>query len=501
MKRIIAPGLATCALLFSGVAFGQIYPFPTQSGAAAVAATIAAGGGTSTGITGAVEVRAVGTATVTAINGTRIPVPAAATATVSKAAMAKAAARLVAGAGILGAAYQTYEVYNWIKNQGIATCPPPAFFCKSSQTNGPVVDPTASTGWLIDPTMGTTGSLQDAARTAAGYYAWGSFSNGTKSKVLANYQIVDSMTATAEVYNQYSDGSRGAFVQTVSMKRAASPPVGSPYTQQELESGLIGEGTNWDPSRSQAMRDAILRDNAKQNVLTKEEITPPASPLKYDPVPATTASPIVTKTETFKNPDGSTTTRTTTETTTVNASPAPAPGTVGSPVTPKYETSTKTEVKDRNDATGVETVVGTSVTTSVPAQSPEQPKLELPDDYARQPTLQNIEKSLSTEGAAEMPDQEKRVSDGVKQAEDALKTLRDAIPGEQAGADKDRFFSWVWTPPVGACTATQAATLSNGAVVNFDICPTVNNIRDVLGWLFALFGAIEVYSQLFKKND
>jgi len=74
--------------------------------------------------------------------------------------------------------------------------------------------------------------------------------------------------------------------------------------------------------------------------------------------------------------------------------------------------------------------------------------------------------------------------------------LDDAVAGY---ADKSGWFSWLWTPPVGECHP-YAGTV-HGYAVSWDLCPTVNNIRDVLGWLFAMFGAMTVYGQLFRRGE
>jgi len=67
--------------------------------------------------------------------------------------------------------------------------------------------------------------------------------------------------------------------------------------------------------------------------------------------------------------------------------------------------------------------------------------------------------------------------------------------------DKANWFSWVWTPPVGVCNSADYSGTVHGYAVSLNICPWVANIRDALGWLFALFGAFAIYGQIFKKES
>jgi hypothetical protein len=103
---------------------------------------------------------------------------------------------------------------------------------------------------------------------------------------------------------------------------------------------------------------------------------------------------------------------------------------------------------------------------------------------------------MDLSAAPTMPDQAARVGDAKKTSDDALKAAQDGVP-VQYGTDKASFFSWVWTPPTASC-APFAGTM-HGYSLSWDICPAIGNIRDVLGWLFALFGALSVYGNLFRR--
>jgi hypothetical protein len=65
--------------------------------------------------------------------------------------------------------------------------------------------------------------------------------------------------------------------------------------------------------------------------------------------------------------------------------------------------------------------------------------------------------------------------------------------------DKNLWFSWVWTPPVGQCHNPSGSV--SGFAVNWDICSTVEDFRDLLGFLFAIFTAWDTYNVMFRKGD
>jgi len=452
-----------------------------------IAGTPGVAGYTIGGIQDGVTLRTTGNVLVGAPNGVRIPVPVTASATVSKAALAKAAGKLFAGASIIGTAYTGYEVYKWIKDSGITTCAPPDFFCKPSVSSTPTFTYRVS-GTTFYPTT-------VAACTAAG----GSLNaNGERCIVAGNFNLINYQGACSSPY--VTSGSATGTLPisappTCSLPAGTNPPSAGAYTPDELVTAVTG--TNWDPARSKAINDAILADNARQKLLTQEDLKPGTSELTWPGLAPVTGTPTVTKTETVPNADGSTSTRKTTETVTVTPV-APAASTLAAPASPEFKASTSTVVQTTNNTTNITTTESTSVTNYAPAT--EAPKVDIPTDYARETTVQQIERDLNTDSAKELPDQDKRVTDGVKASDDGLKALRDAVTAAQQ-TDKSMWFSWVWTPPVGTCQA-QTRTLSNHAVVNWDVCPAVNNIRDVLGWMMALFSCWSIYCEIFRSpND
>jgi hypothetical protein len=106
-----------------------------------------------------------------------------------------------------------------------------------------------------------------------------------------------------------------------------------------------------------------------------------------------------------------------------------------------------------------------------------------------------IKTELIAAGAPTLPDQ----TAVMQSAKDEDKNQSDAI-SNAITTDTSFWTAWVWTPPAGTCTAP-SATLHGGVTVSFDYCPMVGNIKDVLGWLFAIFGSWHVWNVLFRRGD
>lgn len=135
---------------------------------------------------------------------------------------------------------------------------------------------------------------------------------------------------------------------------------------------------------------------------------------------------------------------------------------------------------------------------AVNGSAPLSNSLNLPTDYNREATQAKIYDelkggTLTAPTATDVWDPAKS-----KKLDDDLKGQFDAIPNAYQ-QDKNNWFSWVWTPPVGVCSPFTGEV--SHIPVSWDFCPTINNIRDTIGWLFALFGAWDVYNVMFRRPD
>lgn len=123
------------------------------------------------------------------------------------------------------------------------------------------------------------------------------------------------------------------------------------------------------------------------------------------------------------------------------------------------------------------------------------PQTPFPDDYNKELTQQKI---YSGDGAQDAPDFAADVQTKAQLAEEAITNQLEALPGQYA-SDKSSWFSWVWTPPMGVCT--MPSDQIRGHTVSFDLCPYIEKIRDVIGWLFAVFGTWVIYLELFRRDE
>jgi len=61
-------------------------------------------------------------------------------------------------------------------------------------------------------------------------------------------------------------------------------------------------------------------------------------------------------------------------------------------------------------------------------------------------------------------------------------------------------WSWFsWTPDFGAGVCAPFTKTIYGKVITLDLCPWVANIRDALGWLFAIFAVWDIFGLTFRR--
>lgn len=102
-------------------------------------------------------------------------------------------------------------------------------------------------------------------------------------------------------------------------------------------------------------------------------------------------------------------------------------------------------------------------------------------------------------GVGKLGDESGRVATAGATSTSTLSGLLDDVAGS-FNSSKDDWFSWVWTAPATATCAPFAGTV-HGYSISWDLCPTIANIQDVLGWLFALFGCISIYGEIFRQGS
>jgi hypothetical protein len=488
-----------------GNANAQVPPPVSYVGMDHIARIIAGTPGlTVIGITDGVTVAAGGAATVS-VGAINTLVPVTATATIGKAAMAKAAAKfLFTGLSGVGTAITAYQVYQWYADSGYYLCPAgsPNVFCKTlASPGGQVVS--GQTGYTEAQyqTSGYSTALDACiysgnrfiTSSPAGYY------NGPPW-LGTNTGVASSTGSYCYVFNTRAGGTPGGG-WAISVGGVSVCPVGSTLTngacvtnpapqvgfasEPEVETAFTG--TNWDPNRSKKLYDALVADRAYKDHLA--DLFPPETPIAWNAPPVTIPQTVV-KTADIANPDGTHSTETTKIGGTIT--PTPAGPTLLTPGL-GFPTTINTTITNINNTTNAQTVNTTNNTLASPVAP-----ADYPTDYARDVTVGKIVDQLSTDGAPTYADQEARQKTEFAKTDSNLDTQFKALP-PAVTTDKTNWFSWVWTPPVGVCAPFQGTV--HGYAIAWDLCPWVNNIRDALGWLFALFGAWTIYGYMFKGDS
>lgn len=447
---------------------------------------VSVGGGVSTTANGVVNVNAgVG----------RIPINTSATASVSRAAIAKGAARVAMRAlPWVATAVVINDIADAVKDSGIVTCPPPDFFCNTKQEEQPPQEGiylyryTCSSsfcqGWNSTPIAACEQRLAsaNAAIQADGMtmkwtitqwpkttypqdYTCAGKSDGRPPTIAAgsfstNQLAVMPITKAEDCKGlTFAAGSSCPFVQ----------PIGNPgaSTEQDLQTAIDRKIA----SDNQKMLDMFnkLQLISQQNPGLDTPIDIKAAPLAVTAPPVTGPSTVVS-TETLPNPDGTTSTKQVTEQ--VKVTPQIAqPSTVANPNTTFPSTTTQT-TKVTNNTTNTSTTTTTIINN--PAPAPEALELELPTDYNREVTqksILDILKSWSEPIKETLPDGNAE-EQAIKAENDKGSTAINDITAAGVG-----IASWFPSVPTAPCVNPQVPMPLTGGAIAFPICNYVDTFR------------------------
>lgn len=326
--------------------------------------------------TGGVNAVASGAANV-ATNGLTIPIPTTATARISGAGIAKLAGRAL---GPVGAGITAWEVYKLLKDK----------YTFNDQ-------PFPNDAGIWKNGRNVTGSLTDVATDWCTYlYTVQGYTTPVNFVITAN-----------SVTFQCSKPSTGAVVpQTQGAQKIsdAACPAGStlitllsgvkvcrsqeiPALTPEQYENKINDTATTQPDIYKDLYDA-LRSDQKTGVITigDDELVPATTPVQFEMMPY--IGPTTTK-ETTVLPDGSIQTKK--EQTTITGTQT---GTTVGDVKPVFQPTTTTTTT--TTAPNGTTQTSTTTTVATPITQP-QPKLEIPDDYNREPTQKEILDTLKND--------------------------------------------------------------------------------------------------------
>lgn len=439
---------------------------------------------TNVAINGGVRVTAAGAVDVAA-GGLVIPVATSVAADVSAASIAAGAARIAFRAiPWVGAALVVAEVANQVSKDNISICPPPDFFCKKVSGAG---------GYYNDyqPGIGY-GSAQSVGAAAVAYLYSANHCTSAGQDFCPD---ASSMTCSDTARGWRCDNLRSTAYPSLSGYRdvdaTTHPDVVSPATSSDLQASL---NKQFQVDAGIALRMKQQMDLvSQQNLGTEPPINMSNSPITVSSPPVSAPADIISTT-TLTNPDGSTSTVVVRAQTTVTPQ-IDSNGTIQNPGV-KFPSNTVTTTTTTNNTTNA-----TNVTTNTTNNPPSLPveKLQLPTDYNREATQKAILQQLDGSLSPDLPaDQDARAKSDAAKTDKSLADKFTEIPSLFSN-DKLLWFSWVWTPPVGSCSPSDYTGTVHGYSVAFDVCPLVSRVRELVGFIFAIFGALSIYTNLFRK--
>lgn len=332
-------------------------------------------------------------------NGSYINIPVSLTTLIPKGNTALIALRAFkvarALAGPVGLALTAFDIYNVVKDSGLAVCPPPDFFCTpATEVSVPVIHE----GYRLSSSFTIYASPADAcnayfasmdASTKAYFVSFVPvrYTDGSMSCVSSkNGQQVTGVQATPNIC---PDGtSTNLEFCTV---RIPAGPASDAVIEAKVTQSINNDATNlsakraWDAAQS---LNEIARANGKEGVPI-DVMMPPTAQTTMNAPPVSTPE-VTTSTEQFTDAHGVPQTRTSKESTTIT--PVQSGNGTATNVTYNVQNTTTTTVTNN---TGQSTSNPPSTTTTTDHSTLETsptnaPAADFPTDYNREPTQQAI---------------------------------------------------------------------------------------------------------------
>jgi len=420
--------------------------------------------GTGTGVTATAS----GPVTVRIPSGVAVSVPVNVQAAANRAAIARAAGRIVARSiPFVGAALVAQDIWDLIRPQGVIPCPvgTGAVVCES-------VVPRTNQNFPAYPHPGNYTGDSSAGYTV--YKELPSSAHGCGGSVPAGFQIVS--------YRRDAGVSCG-WVMQGSYKVSQLPPPTPSVDGENTATTATEAATASSPSRIPSLYNNIMGLDPSVN----PEITPGTYPLDLRNAPvsmpntqAVTLPAAEVSTRTITNADGSTSTEKVTESPTVT--PTIKPGaTVNNPQI-TFPSTVERVTTTTNNVTNNTTIIREVVV--VPSPPPETPPLEIPKDYNKEVTQRSILEVLRTAFGpitAPTPDGEAEINQ-VKEQNDKGMAAVDAITEDSIGLK-----NWFPIVPTAACINPQVPIPITGQMINVPICGAVDTFSLFISGVIAFF--------------
>jgi hypothetical protein len=434
--------------------------------------------------------------------GRTVTLPVSAAVLVDRKAMAVTAAKIIRGANVIGAAFTAYEVYTFVKESGVTTCPPPAFFCKP----GAPAASTPPTGGSVLVGNGRVRFNTDAEGFAyiqnvyAGSYPpaqfyWDEVNEGGGTMAYWVHARNDPSWPSGMYGNRQSFSvvenpgtcAPPATLQNGACVGGASEPVAT-TSEQEL-ADTIASASGWPTADTVRAYNAIRHDAASLNI-PATDLLPGNAPVTVT-APEVATAPAVVKTQQIVQPDGSTVTRETSEQITVipnipwktldDAKKAEA-------TMQEKKTTTVTDIQPDGTRKPVSTTINTPQTISQSGDTTKAPSDAGPKECG---SPGHPKCAIDEEGTPDAKDFDKdKDLKTIQDANDAAKVEYDKIGGGgggggggSSGIHKD----WFPQIPTTACENPKVTVPITGAQKEVDICTPVGYFRSVFAVVFAFF--------------
>lgn len=149
-------------------------------------------------------------------------------------------------------------------------------------------------------------------------------------------------------------------------------------------------------------------------------------------------------------------------------------------------------------------VAGTGTAAGSTPAAPAAPTINIPTDYNREATQQQIKSSVDTlhgdmDSSAFSQPAASAVPADLASAEN--KKITDELAASVAAYDNFKMLDWsTWIPtfPAASCSPFTGGVL--GRSVSIDLCPKIAMLNELIGWMLAVFASWSVVSMMFRKD-
>lgn len=149
-------------------------------------------------------------------------------------------------------------------------------------------------------------------------------------------------------------------------------------------------------------------------------------------------------------------------------------------------------------------VAGTGTAAGSTPAAPAAPTINIPTDYNREATQQQIKSSVDTlhgdmDSSAFSQPADPAVPADLASAEN--KKITDELVASETSFNNFKLLNWsTWIPvfPASSCSPFTGTVLNKS--ISWDFCPKIALLNELIGWLLAVFAAWSISSLMFRRD-